>query len=214
MIRKFKQLENNISKRQSEIQYIIVHYTANYDSSANAEMHYTYFNSAREKGSSADFVIDDTTIFQMNEYAKFYTWHTYTNREKSIGNYNTVSVEICVNGDLGKAIANTEILIAELCDKLNIRLDKVLRHYDVTKKVCPAFFIDLNIKEIDPRWIEFKDRIAIIAYQGKKELTFDEALKILNDAKIINSPDYWANQDFEWKEELFINMAKFIDKQT
>ena len=210
MISKFKQLENNITPRNSTAEYCIVHYTNNYDAGSNAEMHYKYFNSVREEGSSADFVVDENTAFQMNDYRKYYTWHTYTNREKSIGNYNSASVETCVNsdGDLHKALLNTAIVVADICIDLDIPMSRVLRHYDVTKKICPAYFVDLTIKEIDPRWIYFKSQVEKIILS--KTMTFDKALEVLTDALVINSPEYWRRYAFPWKETLFINMANHI----
>jgi N-acetylmuramoyl-L-alanine amidase len=33
------------------------------------------------------------------------------------------------------------------------------RHYDLTGKLCPTPFINASIKEEDPRWVEFRNRI-------------------------------------------------------
>ena len=41
-----------------------------------------------------------------------------------------------------KVEANTVQLIKELMDKYNIPIDNVLRHFDVTNKLCPKPYID------------------------------------------------------------------------
>lgn len=34
-----------------------------------------------------------------------------------------------------------------------------LRHFDLTGKVCPSPFVNMNIKEIDPKWFAFKSKL-------------------------------------------------------
>ena len=53
-----------------------------------------------------------------------------------------------------KVISNTIELVKELMAKYNISIDNVIRHYDVTNKICPAPLV-----EDESRWIDFKNRL-------------------------------------------------------
>jgi hypothetical protein len=33
------------------------------------------------------------------------------------------------------------------------------RHNDLTAKNCPSPFVNLNIRETDPRWVAFRDKV-------------------------------------------------------
>lgn len=75
-------------------------------------------------------------------------------------NYQTVSVEICNNGDWGKAVANASEWVRSYCKRNGMTVDVkgslapqdansvapgtvlVVRHYDVTGKMCPRPFVD------------------------------------------------------------------------
>lgn len=53
-----------------------------------------------------------------------------------------------------KTINNTIELVKDLMNKYNIPIENVVRHYDVTRKVCPAPFVE-NVS----RWNNFKNRL-------------------------------------------------------
>lgn len=156
------QIKYNISKRTKPIKYIIIHDTGNKSKGANALSHYIYFNSA-DRQSSADFFIDDTLILQVNDYEKYYTWHS---GKKSM-NEISIGVEMCINtdGDYEKAFANTVECVKTLMKDLNIPIENVIRHYDVTKKNCPQSFNNGNWE----LWDKFKQKLV----EGEQEMIYN-----------------------------------------
>ena len=135
-----KQIAYNISKRNTAATYIVIHDTGNKNRGADAEAHFKYFNGGN-RNSSADFFVDDKQALQVNDYIKNYTWHCGDGKGKyGITNSNSVGIEICVNsdGNYEKAYANAIELTKQLMKELNITADRVVRHYDASRKNCPA----------------------------------------------------------------------------
>lgn len=159
-----RQIKYNITPRYEQIKFIVVHDTGNPDTGANAERHYAYFNGGN-RDSSADIFVDDTKAIRVNDYLKFYTWHCGDGHGKyGITNSNSVGVEMCVNrdGDFDKAFNNTVLAVRQLMAELNIPIDRVVRHYDASRKNCPQSFN----KNGWALWYEFKRRLT-----SKEELT-------------------------------------------
>jgi len=159
-----KQIAYNISKRNTAATYIVIHDTGNKNRGADAEAHFRYFNGGN-RNSSADFFVDDKQILQVNDYIKNYTWHCGDGKGRyGITNANSIGIEICVNsdGNYEKAYANAIELTKHLMKELNITVDRVVRHYDASRKNCPASMSSQN-------WALWNDfRKALIA---QEELT-------------------------------------------
>lgn len=135
-----KQIAYNKGTRNSVIKYIVIHDTQNTSKGADADAHFKYFNSGN-RNSSADFFVDDKKILQVNDYTNYYTWQVGDGKGKyGITNQNSVGVEICVNsdGDYNKAVENAVELVKYLMKELNIPEERVVRHYDASRKNCPA----------------------------------------------------------------------------
>lgn len=164
-MRNVKQIAYNRSNRAGEkIKYIVIHDTGNSSAGANAIAHFNYFNGS-ERSSSADFFVDDTQILCVNDYHKFYTWHCGDGKGKyDISNRNSIGIEICINsdGNREKAIENAISVTKELMKELNIPIKRVVRHYDASRKNCPATMSKNGWAE----WYEFKNKL-----QNKEELT-------------------------------------------
>lgn len=167
-MRNVKQIAYNRSSRNGEgIKYIVIHDTGNSASGANANAHYKYFNGG-DRSSSADFFVDDTQVLCVNDYYKYYTWHCGDGHGKyGITNRNSIGIEICINSDGNRdvAITKTISLVKELMEELNIPIDRVVRHYDASRKNCPASMNKNNWSE----WFEFKRRL-----QNEEELTMTQ----------------------------------------
>ena len=90
-----------------------------------------------------------------------------------ITNTNSISVEMCDtlrNGTIKateKTMANTATLVKSLMKKYNIDINHVYRHFDVTGKHCPAYFMNASA------WAEFKERL--------KESDTVQVYKTIND---------------------------------
>lgn len=149
------QIAYNITQRTEPPQYIVVHDTGNTGIGADARSHFSYFNSGN-RGSSADFFVDDREILCVNDYHTNYTWHCGDGYGKyGITNGNSVGVEMCINadGDYEKAFANTVRCVRNLMAELGIDAGHVVRHYDASRKVCPGSFAEDNWA----RWWIFKE---------------------------------------------------------
>lgn len=180
------QIKYNISKRYDYIKYIVIHDTGNKDSGANALMHYQYFDS-QDHSASADFFVDDNNILQINDYHSNYAWHCGDGHGAyGITNSNSVGIEMCVNsdGDFQKTIENTLDLTAYLMQELNIPIERVIRHWDASRKICPQSFYDNGNWT---GWINFRNRLQI------KTNDFRFVVQKFVDKKIIGSPDYWVD---------------------
>ena len=153
--------ENYGGLRGSKVEYIVVHYTAGCNDTA--ENNGRYF--ARENvGASAHYFVDENAVVQSvpDEYV---AWHcggsTYVHPECRNG--NSIGVEICTKCTDGKysfapeAVAKAQGLVRELMEKYDVAQENVLRHYDVTHKLCPMPFLG----EGQQLWEEFKGGLIV-----------------------------------------------------
>lgn len=131
-------------------QYIVIHYTANPGSTA--EQNRNYFENLKDTGetyASAQFVIGlDGEIIQCvpcNEMA--YCSNSY--------NEFCISIEMChpdEGGNFNDATYNNCVyLVAQLMNYYHMDMSQLIRHYDVTGKNCPKYFV-----EHEDRWEVFK----------------------------------------------------------
>lgn len=148
------QLKSHISKRKEKIQFIVIHDTGNTSRGAGAVAHKNYFMTTVRKA-SADFVVEEDKIIKLNDYEKYFTWHCGDGKGKyGITNSNSIGIEMCVNSDSNrqKTINTTIKLVFDLMEELNIPLDRVVRHYDASRKICPASMRANNWED----WKRFK----------------------------------------------------------
>lgn len=75
-------------------------------------------------------------------------------------NIDTISIEVCHPDNSGKftdVTYNSLLkLTAWLCDNSNLKAKDVIRHYDITGKVCPKYFVENQSK-----WQKFLDDVNI-----------------------------------------------------
>ena len=73
-------------------------------------------------------------------------------------NIDTISIEVCHPDETGQFTqASYDALVkltAWLCDHEHIGRDRVIRHYDVTGKLCPLYFV-----EHEDAWEQFKQDV-------------------------------------------------------
>lgn len=217
-MRAVHQIKYNRSNRGgTPIKYIVVHDTGNSSRGANATAHYNYFNGG-DRSSSADFFVDDTQILCVNDYYKFYTWHCGDGHGKyGITNRNSVGIEFCINvdSDRDKTLERTAQLVRELMQELNIPIDRVVRHYDASRKNCPQSMSGNGWAQ----WYEFKEKLkgedlTMAQYEElKNEISqLTETVKVLatelHDLKhpmiynyIDNNMPEWARSAVLWAVE-------------
>lgn len=175
---------NTTESKNRDIQYIVIHYTAGLSSEkGRAASTATYFSKESTKA-SADFIVDDETIVQYNPDIKNrYAWSCGGSKLKTKGgslygkcnNKNSINVEICSNNTTGKiknandeswyftdeAVLNAIDLVRHLIDEYGVAKENVIRHYDVTGKLCPGI-IGWNEESGDEsEWDSFKAAVAV-----------------------------------------------------
>ncbi|MTI71098.1 MAG: N-acetylmuramoyl-L-alanine amidase [Firmicutes bacterium] len=182
---------NYSSRKGQKIEYIVIHDTGNTKRGAGSEAHFKYFNSGNREA-SAHYFVDDNKILQLVEDYNS-SWNCGDGRGKyGITNRNSIGVEICINedSDYEKAVRNTLNLVKYLMEKYNISIERVVRHFDASKKICPRSMSYSNWA----KWYEFKESLMELS-----EEKFNKTLKILQKNGIINSPNYWAENAKEGK---------------
>ena len=80
-------------------------------------------------------------------------------------NWDTISIECCINNDAGKFTEKTYDalvhLTAWLVGEYDLKIEDILRHYDVTGKECPKYFV-----EHESAWEDFKLDVEIYIDQN------------------------------------------------
>lgn len=142
---------------------IVVHYVANPCSTALENRN--YFEGLKDQtGSkttsvSSHFVIglegEVVQCVPLNEVA-----YASNNR-----NSDTISIECCHPDETGKFYDSTYKTLVNLCAYLCVQFDlspdDVIRHYDVTGKICPKYFVDYP-EEWDAFHKDVKNAIRIL----------------------------------------------------
>ena len=191
---------SKIRRVKSAIKNIVVHGTSNKNKGANALAHKKYLDGATRLG-SAHYYVDDKEIIQTIGDTMV-AWAVGDNQGKGtalngVTNSNSISIEICENsdGNFEQAYLNAVELTKNLMLEFNISEKNVCRHYDVSRKNCPASLSGNNWQ----KWWEFKELIkqprkliidlskdstaVEVKEEGEKEMTdydkeFEEAKKL------------------------------------
>ena len=140
-----------------KINGIVVHYTAN--PGTTAQQNRNYFNNlAKQNGESATsvsshFIIGlDGEIIQCIPLSEI----SYASNDR---NGDTVSIECCHPDSSGKFTDATYQSLVRLSAWLESQLDlrerSIIRHYDVTGKLCPLYYV-----ENESEWNQIKEDVA------------------------------------------------------
>ena len=172
--KKLANKKNYGSKRDlKSIKYIVIHYTAG-DGDTD-ENNATYFANNGNIGASAHYFVDDDSVTQSvpdNYVAWSVGGNKYSDCSKTGGgslyakciNQNSLSIEICdakkdgkiqpLQATINNAIAFTKEKMAEY----GIPQERVIRHFDVNGKKCPAYWCGTDAK--DKKWLtEFWNKL-------------------------------------------------------
>ena len=153
---------------------------------------------------SADFIVDDTTAVQYNpDPYRYYCWAVGDPLSQDKGgkyhgkctNANSISIEICSSNTARRitnpndqyfyftdAAVNTAVELTKyLMKKYNVPAERVIRHYDVSGKLCPGIIGWNEDSGSAAKWQDFKRRI-----QGATSSTIKTPTtnKITNTAKL------------------------------
>ena len=145
--------------RSRPVRYIVIHYTANNGDTAAGNA--TYFALEALK-LSAHYFVDEREVWQsVKEGDTAYHCGAKTYKHPQCRNDNSIGIELCSRMDgagryyfMGATVERAAALARELMAKYNIPIERVLRHYDVTGKNCPAPMV-----QQPARWVDFKKRL-------------------------------------------------------
>ena len=170
-----------------DIKYLVIHFTAGSSSSGDSETRTR--NVFLTRNASADFIVDDDSILQVNPNPRdYFCWAVGDGKGKyGINNKDCISIEMCSNlkkGTTAKVpnhegwyftdatIENTLNLCRTIMNEYNIPKERVIRHYDATRKYCPGVLgwnpgvvydaitgKPTQSKSTEEKWIEFKSRL-------------------------------------------------------
>ncbi len=195
---------NFTAMKNKENKYIVVHYVGEISTArANANYFYNTNTSKIGKPASAHYFVDENEIWQVVE-DKNKAWHVKSERQGTGGgkllkictNSNSIGIEMCCKKRGSewyfeeKTLLNAAELIAELMKKHNIPIERVIRHYDVTGKICPEPLIN------EEKWTEFKNLIT-----GGEEMTLEEKRKFnaaLNEIERLTKENDILKQAIGW----------------
>lgn len=138
-------------------EYIVIHDTGNATDSDEGNANYFCTGS---RGASAHYFVDDDSITQVVKDDDC-SWHCGDGHNAyGIGNRNSIGVEQCrVNGVVTQTTENNTLdLVVMLMKKYNVPIEKVVRHFDASRKNCPASF---NLDGKWTKWYDFKNRLAV-----------------------------------------------------
>ena len=206
-IEKHTGYSNTTSLLNRTIDYIVIHYTAGSTSRAGTAKNNAVMFSDPAHYASADFIVDDETIVQYNPDVKNrFCWHCGDNKNPySMGgkfygkctNANSIGIEICSTNPnwtasdqanskkwsfTEKAVAKAVELTKYLMQTYNIPADRVIRHYDVSGKLCPGIIgWNEDSKDIS-QWKEFKAKLTNSTNTKTDDVIY-RVRKSANDAK-------------------------------
>ena len=155
------------SRPAEGIRYLVIHYTGNAGDTAAGNAAYFHRNTVQ---ASAHYFVDDREVYrsvpeERNAWAVGGTlWadHAESGGGRLYGvvkNSNSISIELCGTAGDGSLCAgeatleNAAALCRELMARYRIPVERVVRHFDVTAKHCPAYMMDQAI------WETFRSRL-------------------------------------------------------
>lgn len=154
--------DNYRKGRKGAVRYLVVHYVgAKGDAAANAK----YYGTTKGINASAHYFVGHGPSPEVwASVAEADTaWHVGAKkyRHPDCRNDNAIGVELCCHQDAAgvwyfdaETVDVAVALCRDIVARYDIPKDRVLRHYDVTGKTCPAPFVN------DPgAWDEFLGRV-------------------------------------------------------
>ena len=164
--------------KNKQNKFIVIHYVG---ATGTAENNCKYFEKVYRGASANYFVGHKGEIWQCVE-DKDIAWHcgALTYKHKTCRNNNSIGVELCCLKKDGKfyftdsTINQATLLVKELMKKYGIKVENVIRHYDVSGKRCPEPFVR------EPKeWEEFKAKLVDKKPTTTKKTTTEIAKEVI-----------------------------------
>ena len=143
--------------RLKKVDGIVIHYTANPGSTAMQNRDYfENLSETQEAQASSHFVVGiEGEVVQCIPTSEW----SYASNQR---NFDTISIECCHPDDSGEFTDETYNSVVQLagflCKRFNLTSDDVIRHYDVTERLCPLYYV-----EHEDAWIQMKADIQAYA---------------------------------------------------
>lgn len=116
---------------------IVIHYVGN--PGTTAQQNRNYFNSEASEVSSHFVIGLDGEIIQCVPLTEKSSASNHRNKD-------TISIEVCHPDESGRFSENTYDslvkLTAWLCESCHLSETDIIRHYDVTGKLCPKYYVE------------------------------------------------------------------------
>lgn len=197
-----------------KIEYIVIHYVGG---TGGAKNNCVYFQN-KYRGASAHYFIghasENAAIWQCVDDNNI-AWHcglsTGMYKHKYCRNKNALGIELCCHKDshgnwyFDKETEQMAIaLVRQKMKEYNVPIENVIRHYDVTGKVCPQPYIkNKNL------WNKFKEALVVKQFDNVKD-----AFEYLVERGRIGDRDYWLKtlDVVKQQEWIFIKWANDLAK--
>jgi N-acetylmuramoyl-L-alanine amidase CwlA len=159
------------------VKKVVLHYVGNPKSSAMANRNYFENQKSGGRYVSSHYIVglegEILRCVPENEVA-------YCSNQ---ANTYSISIECCHPDATGKFTEETTNSAAELCayllKKYGLSVDDLIRHYDVTGKQCPLWFVPTKYQSeavANARWSAFKQRVAYIMSCGEVDKPSNNAV--------------------------------------
>lgn len=190
---------NYQSGRAGTIQYLVIHYTANNGDTAKGNCN--YFQKNPGIYASAHYFVDENG-WEQSVSDSDTAWHCGANtyRHPKCRNSNSLGIEICSRKDtkgtyyfLPETIQNAAELVRTLMSRYGVPIKNVLRHYDVTGKVCPEPFV-----RDEGAWQAFLQELE---EEPMTQAQFDAMMASWLEQQAQKAPDTWSEADRQWAEQ-------------
>lgn len=229
-------------QKMSKVKGIVIHWTANENAGADDVAHRRYFGGnaiSAHSYASAHYFVDSDSIVQIipdNEMAYHVGASSYrTNRLGRYPNDCTIGVETCVNkrGEgFKQALEQSAMLCAKLLKENGLGIDDLYRHYDITGKDCPKYFVSndyanrYGFESASKAWSDFKQEVLSYMKPAKpakepvktstaKPLAKTKKFKITKQCTVRERADYDAPASSQAHvDEVFTVMKKVKAKNS
>jgi hypothetical protein len=187
------------------IKYIVIHYVG---ATGGAEANCKWYAGA-DRGASAHYYVDfDGSVWQSVE-DKNIAWHCGAKKyvHPECRNGNSLGIEMCVRNKGNKADisrdwyfedvtvqAATE-LTWELMAKYNVPADRVIRHHDVTGKICPNPYVYNHTKHT---WDGFKAALVAPTENKSGWREEDGGWRYYNGNNVLSVRNDWVQDQGKW----------------
>lgn len=131
-------------KPLEKVNGIVIHYVANPCSTARENRNF-FENLKNQTGGNTQSVSSHFVVGLEGEVVQCVPLDevAYASNNR---NSDTISIECCHPDETGKFYDSTYeslvTLVAYLCRQFDLKPEDVIRHYDVTGKACPKYFVD------------------------------------------------------------------------